>query len=56
VVSTVVAGVSVCIGGLHAGVWKLSLPTQATVHPHRIFLAAFYITPTFAGYPAVVRL
>src|ERR1700739_710486 len=23
--------------GLHAGVWKLSLPTQATVHPHRIF-------------------
>src|SRR6201987_3060735 len=23
--------------GLHAGVWKLSLPTQAAVHPHRIF-------------------
>src|ERR1700753_912464 len=23
--------------GLHAGVWKLSLPTQPTVHPHRIF-------------------
>src|SRR6201987_462934 len=26
--------------GLHAGVWKLSLPTQATVHPHRIFSEA----------------
>src|ERR1700761_3700778 len=26
--------------GLHAGVWKLSLPTQATVHPHRIFCRA----------------
>src|ERR1700751_5337748 len=25
--------------GLHAGVWKLSLPTQATVHPHRIFFS-----------------
>src|SRR6201995_5744769 len=25
--------------GLHAGVWKLSLPTQAAVHPQRIFCA-----------------
>src|SRR5271157_4733913 len=37
VVATTVAEVSVCIGCLHAGVWKLSLPSQATVHPHRIF-------------------
>src|ERR1700751_907309 len=26
--------------GLHAGVWKLSLPTQAAVHPPRIFCPA----------------
>src|ERR1700751_376514 len=28
--------------GLHAGVWKLSLPTQATVHPHRIFFGCIH--------------
>src|SRR5271166_3431215 len=40
VVATTVAEVTGCIGCLHAGVWKLSLPSQATVHPHRIFFRA----------------
>src|SRR5271166_6933601 len=54
VVATTVAEVSVCIGCLHAGVWKLSLPSQATVYPHRIFFLedaqpeTFYLTTVWS--------